>query len=137
MTIVPVVEAVFVSARKWTDRLQHVNDGGLIPKNLIKFKNKVEVTSVVRNILVDDEMYRRFDKPLDDDRDYVALVAETAAERMRRVTGHNDETSSYAPPTRPFPMARRDELLEVRTQRRDGSRRIVRFMFLSLAKIAT
>lgn len=73
-----------MNARKTVDRLQHLNDSGLIPSELIKSKNKTEVTSFVRQLIEDDNVYGRFDQPIDDDPVHAALMSENAVDRMRR-----------------------------------------------------
>jgi len=107
-----VTEKIFNHARKSIDRLQHVNDDNLIPKNLIISKNKEGVASVVYELIVNDEVYGQFDQPTDDEPDYGALVSETAAERMHRVMYGNGETVLQLTPSL-FPMNERRDLLEV------------------------
>lgn len=95
-----------MDARKCVDRLGHINSRNLIPGHLISKKRKVEVTAIVCEMLDDDEkVYGRLDKPVDNDWRYVALVSETAADRLS-TSGHR--------PRRLFPMPGRIRLLEVR-----------------------
>lgn len=101
-----VIERIFVDARKCVDRLGHINSRNLIPGHLISKKRKVEVTSIVCEMLDDDEkVYGRLDKPVDNDWRYVAMISESAADRLS-ASGHR--------PRRLFPMPGRIRLLEVR-----------------------
>ena len=70
--------------RKTTDRLQHVNEKHVVPTKLVKSKNMGEVTTFIFEMLRNDEVYGRFDKPVDDEPRYVAQISETAEDRLKK-----------------------------------------------------
>lgn len=99
-----------MDARKSIDRLRHINDPGVIPNKLIKSKNKIEVATVVNDLIRNDQLYSRFDRPLDDDKYYLALVSETGTDRIRAfLANQTTETISM----KLFPMDGRRQLFEV------------------------
>ncbi|VVC36556.1 Hypothetical protein CINCED_3A005674 [Cinara cedri] len=73
-----ISKTIYADARKTIDRLRHVNDNGVIPKKLIKSKNKLEVATVVNDLINNDHLYSRFDRSLDGN-----VVPETGVDRMR------------------------------------------------------
>lgn len=99
--------------RRTIDRLQHLNDDNVIPNKLIKSKNKVEVTSFVYNNInkVDNKNFIRFDKPLDDDPHYVAIMSETVDDRLQKFLWKNSNQEKMSPIR--FTMNWQVKLLEV------------------------
>lgn len=107
-----------MDARKSVDRLRHVNDIGVIPNKLIKSKNKPEVTAVAKDLVINDQLYGKFDRVLDDDTHYRALVSETAADRIRTfLAGKLTETN----PIILHQMERRLRLFAVRLKKKKFS----------------
>ncbi|CAH1731101.1 unnamed protein product [Aphis gossypii] len=108
-----ISEKIFVDMRRTIDRLQHLNDDNVIPNKIIKSKNKVEVTSFVCNSInkVDNKNFKRFDKPLDDDPHYVALISETADDRLQKFLWKNFNQEKMSPIR--FTMNWQVKLLEV------------------------
>jgi hypothetical protein len=102
-----------VDMRRTIDRLQRLNDDNVIPNKLMKYKNKVGVTSFVCNIInnVNDKKFKRFDKPIDDDPRYIALISETADDRLQRFLWENYNQEIMSPIR--FTMHRRVQLFEV------------------------
>jgi len=70
--------------RKTTDRLQHVNEKNVVPTKLIKSKNMGEVTTFIFKMIRNDEVYGRFDKPVDDEPRYEAQISETAEDKLKK-----------------------------------------------------
>lgn len=104
--------------RKCIDRLQHVNDDGVIPKRMLKSKNKTEVTLFVKNMIDDDEIYGHFDEPTDDDKDFVNLATGSIIERMDQFMKDNllSFSSTLLKPKlnmKMFPMDKRHMLIKV------------------------
>uniref|UniRef100_A0A2S2N7W4 Uncharacterized protein n=1 Tax=Schizaphis graminum TaxID=13262 RepID=A0A2S2N7W4_SCHGA len=99
--------------RRTIDRLQRLNDDNVIPNKLIKYKNKVGVTSFVCNMInnVDDKKFKKFDKPIDDDPRYVALISETADDRLQKFLWENYNHEIMSPIR--FTIHRRVQILEV------------------------
>lgn len=104
-------EKIFVDMRKTIDRLQHVNEKDVIPAKLIKSKNMSAVTSFIFEMISNDEVYSRFDKPLDDDPRYVAQISETAEDRFKKFSWENYREMNIS--TIRFPMKGQEELNEV------------------------
>lgn len=109
---------IFVDVRKCIDRLQHINDEGVLPKKMLKSKNKTEVTLFIQNIIDNDEVYGQFDESIDDDADYVALTSGSIVERMDLFVKENLHSfnSTLLKPklnTKMFQMNKRSMLIEV------------------------
>eukprot|EP00102_Acyrthosiphon_pisum_P014691 XP_008184870.1 PREDICTED: uncharacterized protein LOC100569811 isoform X2 [Acyrthosiphon pisum] len=79
-----IAEKIFLDIRKTTDRLQHVNEKHVVPTKLIKSKNMGEVTTFIFEMIRNDEVYGRFDKPVDDEPRYVAQISETAEDKLKK-----------------------------------------------------
>lgn len=112
------LEKIFVDARKCIDRLQHVNDEGVIPKKMLKSKSKIEVTLFVKNMIDNDEIYEQFDEPIDDDKDFVNLDTGLIIERMDQFMKDNllSFTNTQLKPKlsmKMFPMNKRYILIKV------------------------
>ncbi|KAL5238975.1 hypothetical protein ACI65C_006385 [Semiaphis heraclei] len=105
-----IAEKIFVDMRKTIDRLQHVNEKDVIPAKLIKSKNMSAVTSFIFEMISNDEVYSRFDKPLDDDPRYVAQISETAEDRFKKFSWENYREMNIS--TIRFPMKGQEELNE-------------------------
>ncbi|XP_025191720.1 uncharacterized protein LOC112591971 [Melanaphis sacchari] len=107
-----ISEKIFVDVRRTIDRLQHLNDDNVIPTKLIKSKNKVEVTSFVCNMIsnVDNKNFKQFDKPIDDDPHYLALISETADDRLQKFLWENFNQEIMSPIR--FTMSHRVNLFE-------------------------
>lgn len=97
--------------RKTIDRLQHVNERDVIPTKLIKSKKISEVTSFIFEMISNDEVYSRFDKPFDDEPRYVAQISETAEDRFKKFQKENYPDTKMS--TIRFPIKGRVELNEV------------------------
>jgi len=104
-------EKIFVDMRKTIDRLQYVNEKDIIPSKLIKSKNMSAVTSFIFEMISNDEVYGRLDKPLDDEPHYVAQISETAEDRFKKFSWENYRETKVS--TIKFPMKGREELNEV------------------------
>lgn len=105
-------ETIFVEGRKSVDRLQHIN--AIITKGMIKSKDRELMEMVLRNLLKSDD-FVKLDRPLSDEKPYVALISETASDRMMPLL----ETSSYRrhyadKPIVVLQFSGRDALLQVR-----------------------
>jgi len=96
--------------RKTIDRLQHVNDKDVIPTKLIKSKKMSEVTYFIFEMISNDKVYSRFDKPLDDEPRYVAQISETAEDRLKKFLWENYQSKMS---TIRFPIKGCTELNEV------------------------
>ncbi|XP_003246494.1 uncharacterized protein LOC100572868 [Acyrthosiphon pisum] len=105
-----IAEKIFVDMRKTIDRLQHVNDRDIIPTKLIKSKKMIEVTSFIFEMISNDEVYSRFDMPLDDEPRYVAQISETAEDRFKNFQWENYPDTKMS--TIRFPIKGREELNE-------------------------
>lgn len=106
---------IFVDARKCVDRLRHVNDIGVIPNKLIRSKNKSEVAAVAKDLVINDQLYGKFDRVLVDDSHYRALISETAADRIRTfLAGKLTETN----PIKLHQMEHRARLFAVRLNKK-------------------
>ncbi|CAI6374780.1 unnamed protein product [Macrosiphum euphorbiae] len=79
-----VAEKIFLDIRKTTDRLQHVNEKNVVPTKLIKSKNMGEATTFIFEMIRNDEVYGRFDKPVDDEPRYMAQISETAEDKLKK-----------------------------------------------------
>lgn len=97
--------------RKTIDRLQHVNEKDVIPTKLIKSKKMSEVTYFIFEMISNDDVYSRFDKPLDDEPRYVAQISETAEDRFKKFLEENFQETKMS--TTRFPIKGRTELDEV------------------------
>jgi len=97
--------------RKTIDRLQHVNERDIVPTKLIKSKKMNEVTSFIFEMISNDEVYGRFDKPLYDEPRYVDQISETAEDRFRKFLWENYQDTKLS--TIKFPIKGRVELNEV------------------------
>jgi len=100
-----------VDMRKTIDRLQHVNERDIIPTKLIKSKKMSEVTSFIFDMISNDKLYGRFDKPLDDDPRYVAQISITAEDRFKKFLWENYREAKMS--TIMFPIKGRVKLIEV------------------------
>ncbi|CAI6374974.1 unnamed protein product [Macrosiphum euphorbiae] len=105
-----IAEKIFVDMRKTIDRLQHVNERDVIPTKLIKSKKISEVTSFIFEMISNDEVYSRFDKPFDDEPRYVAQISETAEDRFKKFQKENYPDTKMS--TIRFPIKGRVELNE-------------------------
>ncbi|XP_028044449.1 uncharacterized protein LOC113559706 [Rhopalosiphum maidis] len=107
-----ISEKIFVDMRRTIDRLQRLNDDKVIPNKLMKYKNKVGVTSFVCNMInnVNDKKFKRFDKPIDDDPRYEALISETADDKLQKFLWENYNQEIMSPIR--FTMHRRVQLFE-------------------------
>lgn len=104
-------EKIFLDMRKTIDRLQHLNEKDIIPTKLLKSKNVSEVTSFIFGMIRNDEVYGRFDKPVDDEPRYVAQISETAEDRFKKFLSDNYQDMKMS--TTRFPLKGYEELNEV------------------------